>query len=73
MSALRVLRAIGGDIRLLWRLHGTKILGYAQGIVAGLVVIPDLIPPPHLKWWLAINVVLAVFTVKRGHTNSAAA
>lgn len=54
----------------LWKSHGTKILGMASAIVAGFLTIPELIPAETAKYWHAVNVVLGVFTVQRGFTNS---
>ena len=56
-----------------WAEDGTKILGTTAAIVAGLVLIPDLIPDAHLPWWKAVNVVLGVLTLQRGYANTAAA
>lgn len=53
-----------------WKEHGTKLLGAGQAIISGFAAISGLIPPENLKWWLATNVVLGVFTVNRGFTNS---
>jgi hypothetical protein len=53
-----------------WTEDGTKILGSAAAIVAGIVVIPDLIPLAHLPYWKAANVALGVLTVQRGYTNT---
>lgn len=53
-----------------WTNHGTKALGTAGLIVSGLLVIPDLIPAAHMKWWLAANVIVDALTVRRGYTNS---
>jgi hypothetical protein len=55
----------------LYDLHGTKILGYAQAILAGWLLIPGLFHPDNLKWAQAIGVVLGVLTVRRGYENSA--
>jgi hypothetical protein len=51
--------------------HGTKVLGTVATIVAGLVIVPDLIPVAHVKWWHAANVVLGALTIKRGFYNGA--
>lgn len=53
-----------------WKAHGTKILGTASAIVGGLILVPELIPALHMKWWQAVNVVLGALTVRRGFTNS---
>lgn len=55
-----------------WIAHGTKVLGAAQGIVAGLITVQGLIPPEHIPYWSAANIVLGVLTVQRGFTNSRA-
>lgn len=55
----------------LWSEHGTKLLGYAQAILAGWLLIPDLFPPEGIKYAQAAGVVLGVLTVRRGHVNSA--
>lgn len=55
-----------------WRRNGTKVLGYATMIVASALAVPDLISPQHIKWFAFANLVLGGFTVKRGHTNTAA-
>lgn len=54
-----------------WDSHGTKILGTLAAIVAGLLVVPDLIPPGvATKALQAANVILGVLTLQRGFTNS---
>lgn len=53
-----------------WNSHGTKLLGTAAAIVASLLLVPDLIPADHMKWWQAANAVLGALTVKRGFVNS---
>ena len=53
-----------------WDDHGTKILGTLASILSGLILIPDLIAPTHLKWWQAANVVLGVLVLRRGFENS---
>lgn len=55
-----------------WAGHGTKVLGTLAAIVAGLLLVPDLIPAAHMKFWQAANVVLGVLTVQRGFANSQA-
>ena len=55
-----------------WKDHGTKGLGYATSIVSGFLIIPDLISHEHTKYWAAANVVLGVFTIGRGYTNTKA-
>jgi len=54
-----------------WRENGTKILGYAQAILAGWLLIPGLFDPGAIKWAQAAGVVLGVLTVRRGYENSA--
>ena len=53
-----------------WTNHGTKILGGTQAALSGMVAISGLIPPEHIKYWLAANVVLGAMTINRGFTNS---
>lgn len=56
-----------------WTGHGTKILGavvIVQNIIGGLLAIPDLIHPGRMKYWLAANVILGAFVLKRGFTNT---
>lgn len=53
-----------------WDQHGTKLLGYAQAILAGWLLIPDLFPPGGIKYAQAAGVVLGALTVRRGYTNS---
>jgi hypothetical protein len=50
-----------------WRNHGTKVLGFAQGTIAALAGVSDVIPPGQLKYWLAAS---AVLTFWRGFVNS---
>jgi hypothetical protein len=54
----------------LWNHHGTKILGTAQALVSGWVLIPNLIPSDLVPLAHAINVTLGVLTVQRGITNT---
>ena len=56
----------------LWNNHGTKLLGYAQAILAGWLLIPGLFDPDNLKWAQAAGVVLGVLTVRRGYVTSTA-
>lgn len=58
------------NIRAYWAGHGTKLLGTASAIVAGLILVPDLIATAHMRWWQAANVILGVLTVRRGFDNS---
>jgi hypothetical protein len=53
-----------------WRSHGTKLLGTAATVVSSALLVPDLIPPEHMKYWLFANALLGGFTVKRGFTNT---
>ena len=55
-----------------WSAHGTKILGTAQTIVAGLITVQGLIPPDHVPLWSAANIVLGALTINRGFSNSRA-
>jgi hypothetical protein len=50
----------------LWVNHGTKIIGFLQGTIAA-VASYDIIPPKHLKYYLASS---AVVTFWRGFFNS---
>lgn len=52
-----------------WENHGTKLLGTAATIVATALIIPELIPAAHMKYWLFANALLGGATVKRGFTN----
>lgn len=56
----------------LWCSHGTKILGTAQALVSGWVLIPNLFPPEALPFVHAVNVALGVLTVHRGIANTKA-
>ena len=47
--------------------NGTKILGLAQGTVALLAGMNNIIPPDDVKYWLAAS---AVLTFWRGFSNS---
>lgn len=47
--------------------NGTKVLGVAQGTVALLAGMDDIIPPTQVKYWLAVS---AVLTFWRGFSNS---
>lgn len=49
-----------------WKNHGTKAIGLAQGTVGALAGY-DIIPPTHLKYYLASS---AVVTFWRGFFNS---
>lgn len=53
-----------------WDGHGTKILGSLATFVATALLIPDLIAPDHMKYWLFANALLGGGVVKRGFTNS---
>jgi len=58
----------------LWIKNGTKILGYvggAQTLITGAMAIDGLIPRNHFKYYLLVNLVINVMTLKRGHTNTA--
>lgn len=55
-----------------YHLHGTKVLGTLQAIIAGLLTIPNLFPPTAVPYVTAVSVVLGVLTVRRGFTNTAA-
>jgi len=47
--------------------NGTKVLGLAQGTVALLAGMNNIIPPEDVKYWLAAS---AVLTFWRGFSNS---
>lgn len=53
-----------------WDGHGTKLLGTAASVVSTAMLIPELIPAGHLKYWLFANALLGGGVVKRGFTNS---
>ena len=53
-----------------YRLHGTKILGFAAMIAAGFPQIDGLVAAGHVKYWAAANLVLGALTVQRGVTNT---
>lgn len=50
-----------------WQRHGTKILGFAQGTIAAVAGVSDVIPAGHLKYYLAAS---ALLTFWRGFENS---
>lgn len=50
-----------------WKSHGTKTIGFAQGTIAAVAGISDLIPAHHLKYYLGAS---AVLTFWRGFFNS---
>jgi hypothetical protein len=56
----------------IWKNHGTKILGTAQALVSGWVLIPNLIPADFVPLAHMVNVTLGVLTVQRGITNTRA-
>lgn len=51
----------------LWKQHGTKVIGFAQGTIAAIAGVTGVIPDTQLKYWLAAS---AVLTFWRGFTNS---
>lgn len=53
-------------IRMHWKDHGTKAIGFAQGLV-GTLAGYEVIPATHLKYYLAGS---AVITFARGFFNS---
>lgn len=53
-----------------WNEHGTKLLGVAATFVSTALIIPELIPAGHMKYWLFANAILGGGVVKRGFTNS---
>lgn len=57
-------------LKWLWQLlvkHGTKIIGFVTGTIAALASVDGIIPPEHLKFYMAT---IAVLTVWRGFFNS---
>lgn len=62
-------RLVSGVMNL-WAGHGTKILGSATMIVAGLPQIDGFVTDPHKKYWAAANLVLGAITIQRGVTNT---
>lgn len=52
---------------LFWKNHGTKAIGFAQGTIAAVAGVSDIIPPHHLKYYLASS---AVLTFWQGWFNS---
>jgi hypothetical protein len=52
-----------------WDARGTAILGFLTSFVAGIVVIPNLIPPERAPYWAAANLALGLLTMKRSNTN----
>lgn len=55
------------SIWLAWKNHGTKAIGFAQGTIAAIAAVDGIIPPHHLKYYLAGS---AVLTFWRGFFNS---
>ncbi len=53
-----------------WRGHGTKILGAFGTAIPGLIAIEGLIPTGDVKYWLATDLLIGVFTFGRGFTNT---
>lgn len=51
-----------------WKSHGTKALGFAQGTIAAVAAIDGIIPPNHLKYYMAASAVMVFW---RGFFNSA--
>lgn len=52
--------------KTLWT-HGTRVLGVAQGTVALIAGMDGIIPPTHLKYYLAVS---AILTFWRGQGNA---
>jgi hypothetical protein len=50
-----------------WQAHGTKILGFIGGSISAIAAIDGIIPPAHLKYYMAT---IALTTFWRGFTNS---
>ncbi len=55
-----------------WKNHGTKILGSIGTAIPALIAIQDLIPPQSVKYWLAADVLIGIFTFHRGFVNDKA-
>jgi hypothetical protein len=55
---------------LWWTNHGTKILGAFGTAIPGLIAIDGLIPKTDVKYWLAADLLIGVFTFGRGFTTS---
>lgn len=57
-----------------WDSHGTKVLGtlstVISAVIAAAVIVEDVIPDSHMKYWLFASALLGGATVKRGFTNS---
>jgi hypothetical protein len=53
-----------------WTGHGTKILGAIGTAIPGLIAIEGLISQPNVKYWLAADLLIGVFTFGRGFTNT---
>lgn len=50
--------------------HATKLLGLATLVVSSALIVPDLIPAEHMKWWLFANALLGGSTVGRGYVTA---
>lgn len=54
----------------IWKAHGTKLIGFAQGTIAAVAGVTGIIPDAHMKYYMAA---IAVLTFWRGFFNSAQA
>jgi hypothetical protein len=52
----------------LFKQHGTKVLGLAQGSVAAVAAVPGILPDHTIKYYLAAS---GLLTFWRGFVNSA--
>ena len=50
--------------------HATKLLGLATLVVSSALIVPDLIPSEHMKYWLFANALLGGSTVGRGYVTA---
>lgn len=56
-----------GTLMTFLRMHGTKLLGFAQGTIAAVAGVTGIIPDAHLKYYMGL---IAVLTFWRGFINS---
>lgn len=50
-----------------WDDHGTKILGFIGGTISAIAAVDGIIPPTHLKYYMAT---VSLCTFWRGFVNS---
>lgn len=50
--------------------HATKLLGLATLVVSSALIVPELIPAAHMKYWLFANALLGGSTVGRGYVTA---